>query len=204
MHKNDLTAKADLSSLAGTPHVYALGALENLKGELLIWDGQPFISQQLDSFVTIEHSLDYQAALLVYSSVQKWEEIEIPDNIFTYQDLEEFILQTAISRQLDTALPFPFLVKGKVQGLNWHVINWPDGDSVHTHQKHKTSGAYGKILKTEVDILGFYSAHHHAIFTHHSTNMHMHVKTKDGKLAGHVDDLEIGKMTLYIPKLDTR
>jgi acetolactate decarboxylase len=49
-------------------------------------------------------------------------------------------------------------------------------------------------------MLGFYSNAHHAIFTHHMTNMHIHVKTTDNKIAGHVDDLTLGKgMILKLP-----
>ena len=49
-------------------------------------------------------------------------------------------------------------------------------------------------------MLGFYSNSHHAIFTHHTTNMHIHVKTVDNKIAGHVDGLTLEKgMTLKLP-----
>jgi hypothetical protein len=49
-------------------------------------------------------------------------------------------------------------------------------------------------------VLGFYSNSHHAIFTHHTTNMHLHLKTLDNLLAGHIDDLILGEgMTLKLP-----
>lgn len=49
-------------------------------------------------------------------------------------------------------------------------------------------------------MLGFYSDSHHAIFTHHTTNMHIHLKTIDNKIAGHIDGLELGKgMILKLP-----
>ena len=51
-------------------------------------------------------------------------------------------------------------------------------------------------------MVGFYSDAHHGIFTHHSTNMHIHMKTGDHKVAGHVDDLTLGpKMILKLPDL---
>ncbi len=55
-----------------------------------------------------------------------------------------------------------------------------------------------------VDTLGFYSTHHHAAaFTHHSTNMHLHVKTRGHVLAGHLDDLILGQeMVLRLPEQD--
>jgi len=59
---------------------------------------------------------------------------------------------------------------------------------------------FEKTCMVLVDILGFYSTHHHAVFTHHSTNMHLHVKTRGHVLAGHLDDLTLGEgMVLQLP-----
>jgi acetolactate decarboxylase len=53
---------------------------------------------------------------------------------------------------------------------------------------------------TEVEMLGFYSDSHKAIFTHHTSNVHIHMRTVDDKLAGHVDDLILGDgMILKLP-----
>jgi acetolactate decarboxylase len=50
-------------------------------------------------------------------------------------------------------------------------------------------------------ILGFYSIKHHAIFTHHSTNSHMHYLDGKSGLSGHVDDLVLGEnVILRLPK----
>jgi acetolactate decarboxylase len=58
---------------------------------------------------------------------------------------------------------------------------------------------YGTLENQEVEMLGFYSNKHHAIFTHHTTNMHIHVKSK--KVIGHIDDMTLGiDMMLKIPK----
>lgn len=38
------------------------------------------------------------------------------------------------------------------------------------------------------------------VFTHRTTNVHMHFKTKDKSLAGHIDDLKPGEnMMLKLP-----
>ena len=96
--------------------------------------------------------------------------------------------------------PFPFLIEGTPESFDWHVINWPEGDTEHSHEKHIKSGLNGSIESTPVEMLGFYSNAHHAIFTHHTTNMHIHVKTTDNSLAGHVDGLTLGTgMILKIP-----
>ena len=200
MHKGDISAKADVKDLEQTEHVYALGAVAGLKGEILILDSKPFISYSKDNQVQISNSFDYKASLLVYSSVKEWDAFPIPDKISTYEDLEAFVQKTAKKNGIDTNEPFPFKLSGQAATINWHVINWKDGDTEHSHEKHITSGPHGSLENVAIDVLGFYSNSHHAIFTHHTTNMHLHIKTKDNKIAGHLDGIELGnEMTLYLP-----
>jgi len=200
MHKGDISAKADLSNLKERYHLYALGAIENLKGEIQIFDSKPFNTSVVDNNLTIDNSFNKKASLLVYASVDKWKTINIPDNVSTYEEIEKYIEQTAKENHINIDAPFPFLIEGIAKSTDWHVIDWKAGDKEHTHEKHKTSGLHGTINDRHVTLLGFYSNAHHAIFTHHTTNIHIHVKTTDNKLAGHVDDLTLGKgMILKIP-----
>ncbi|MBT8221506.1 MAG: acetolactate decarboxylase, partial [Bacteroidia bacterium] len=120
--------------------------------------------------------------------------------VSTYPDLEDFIEAKAKENQIDVNLPFPFLLEGTVTKLDWHVINWPRGDMDHSHEKHIQSGLNGRIENQNVSVLGFFSDRHQGIFTHHTVNSHMHFLTEDRTLAGHVDDLELGKsMVLKLP-----
>jgi acetolactate decarboxylase len=200
MHKGDISAKADLSELKQTEHLYALGALENLKGEIQIFDSKSFNTSVIDSSLSFDNSFDKKATLLVYASVDKWKSISIPDNIVNYEQLEDYIKKSAEENNINSNKPFPFLIEGTAKSFDWHVINWKDGDTQHSHQKHINSGLHGTLENREVDLLGFYSDSHHAIFTHHTTNMHIHVKTIDNKIAGHVDGLILGAgMILKLP-----
>jgi acetolactate decarboxylase len=200
MHKGDVSAKADLKDFETSEHFYALGALENLKGEIQVFNSKPFNTMVVDSTLTFDNSFNKKATLLVYASVRKWKSINIPDNIVTYEQLEGYIEQTAKENKIQIDEPFPFLIEGKPESFDWHVINWKDGDTEHSHEKHISSGLNGTIENRQVEMLGFYSDSHHAIFTHHTTNMHIHVKTVDNKIAGHVDGLILGQvMTLKLP-----
>ena len=135
--------------------------------------------------------------------VKTWENFSIPSSVQSKKDLEKHIEAVAEEYGIDVNQPFPFLIAGKVKSADWHVINWKDGDTEHTHEKHIKSGLYGTIKNQDLDMLGFYSDSHHAIFTHHTTNMHIHGRLKTGKIAGHIDDLELGEgMTLKLPKVD--
>jgi acetolactate decarboxylase len=201
MRKGDVSAKGDLSIFKDTTHFYALGAIENLKGEIQIFDGQARNTRVVGDSLRFSQSFDEKVTLLVYASVKEWQAISIPKNVRTYKDLEQFVALSAKENGIITDLPFPFLLEGKAKSFDWHVINWKDGDREHSHEKHIKSGLYGTVEDREVELLGFYSNAHKAIFTHHTTNMHIHVKTVDQKIAGHLDDLMLGEgMRLKLPK----
>ena len=188
-----------LDSLRNKKNLYALGAVENLKGEIQIFDSEPHISSVVDGIITLQDSYNIKASLLVYSDVDEWEEVII--NGGNEEELEKSIFETADSNALITDQPFPFLLDGQVSILDWHVIDWEEGDSVHSHEKHKESWVSGELKDSDVQILGFYSTKHKAVLTHHTTNMHLHFKTYDNAIAGHVDDLTINHtITLKLPK----
>ncbi len=202
MHENDIAAHIDLKEFKESSHVYGLGAMENLKGEILILNGIPFIASVNEQQLMISNSFDHKATLFVYTTVENWLSIPVPGTIKTYAELEVFTQEKASENNIDTNEPFPFLLEGVTESLDWHVIDWKDGDTVHSHEKHVNSGLNGTLINPAVKILGFYSNSHHGIFTHHSTNMHLHVQTSNN-IVGHVDDLRLGtNMTLKLPDSD--
>lgn len=189
-----------LDSLSSKKHLYALGASEHLKGELQIFNSQPSNSFVRNSSLQIEDSYAQKAALLVYAEVEVWDSYKTETSI-TKEALEANIFELATEIGIDTEHPFPFLLEGTVAALDWHIINWKEGDTVHNHQKHTEAGLKGTLHQVDVKIIGFYSTKHKAVFTHHTTNTHMHFKTDDALIAGHIDDLELGhEFILKLPK----
>lgn len=206
MHKGDLSAKANLIDFENLKGLYALGAVENLKGEILILDGVPYISscEIKDSLKinTLKKTFNTKAALFVYSQVNNWMDIKIPFDVQTYQQLEDFINAEAKYQGININKPFPFLVNGNFDSFDWHVIDWKEEDLEHSHEKHIQAGLHGTKHNTKGIVLGFYSNNHHAIYTHHTTNMHLHIKTDEHDLVAHVDDLLLGtEMILKLPLL---
>lgn len=198
----DLSAVMAVDSLSKKEHLYALGALKDLKGELQIFDGKSFTTKVQDSAVVVDNSFDQEASLIVYANVSDWIAVSIPATVNSQKSLEEFIEAKAAAHGFSLEKPVPFLIEGTAKSLRWHVIDWPNGDNQHTHEKHRTSGLNGNLENAEVTVVGFFSLHHTAVFTHHTTNVHMHFKTQDGQLAGHLDQLELGSdMILKLPKL---
>ncbi len=202
MHEGDLRAVIALDTLQRLPNLFALGAVENLKGEILIYDSRPFASSvKDDSAVVVDRSFHHKAALLVYAQVSKWREIAIPAEVRYVAELEAFLLMVTKREGINAAEPFPFLLTGAAAFVDWHVVNWTEGDTIHTHEKHKASGLRGRLENQIVELLGFYSDKHQGIFTHRGSNVHLHVKTVAGGLAAHVDDLKLsGEMSLFLPE----
>lgn len=200
MHQGDISAQADLLDFSGRPHFYALGALEGLQGEILVQNSRPIISYADEDRVRTDTSFNHRAALLVYAFVPGWEEWPLPDSVRTVAQLEGFLQAFLSRRGFASDQVVPFRLEGPVQQLDWHVIRWPSGDSVHTHAKHRRHSLRGRLSAQPVSILGFYATQHQGIFTHKNRFLHMHVSDRAGRVAGHVEDgiLRDG-MRLFIP-----
>ncbi len=193
MHQGDLSAKANLEDFKNTENIYTIGAFEDLKGEILIINGKSYSTRADNGEVVFAEPFKGSTALLVSASVKSWtEKMPIAGTISDAEQLQSAIEQVATEYGMDTTKPFPFLIEGTFEELIWHVIDWPEDDPVHTHEKHQTAGPHGVLANQKVTILGFYSDSHHGIFTHHASNIHMHFVTEGQSLAGHVDGLKNG------------
>ena len=200
-HEGDLSSKINLNKFVNNPNIFGLGALKDLKGEILILNGNPFISYVTrNEEIGFSNDINHEATLYVSIVVNKWNDLKLPSSIKTSQQLEEYFEIISNDNDINIEEPFPFIIKGVSSKVNWHIINWDSKDSVHSHQKHIESGLSGVLENRAMTILGFYSKHHKTIFTHHSTFIHMHFLTDDKKIAGHIDDIYFGdNQTLELP-----
>lgn len=202
MHQGKIDTVVSLDSYADTKHLYGLGAVSKLDGEILVLDSKVYVSRERDgeTIVTIEPEVD--ATLLVTSEVKKWRKIKVPSTIQSSEQLDQFIQEQVKKHNLPADGPLPFQLVGTFDTLGWHVIHWSIGDTEHTHDKHVTSGAHGTHNEVAGTIVGFYSTKHTGVFTHHTTNLHMHFLQEDKQLMGHVDAIGLGDgMVLRLPKL---
>jgi len=200
MMSGDISKQILTDTISDKTNLYALGAHEDLEGEIQIFNGVALNSKAVDSQLTLNDSMNVAASLLVYANVSDWSE-SISISFASKSAFESLIINTAIKSGLDIEKPIPFLLEGDAFSIDWHVINWDKNDTVHTHKKHQESGVNGTINNRKISVLGFYSNKHKAVFTHHSTTIHMHFKTEDNLLAGHVDKIATkGTVTLKLPK----
>lgn len=197
MWKGELESSIDLDTISNRKGLYGLGPQSFLTGELLINDGQSYVSKVTsDSTMIVEKNFGVSAPFFVYANVDEWEEIKLPANIRTMNDLENFIEENTTEYER----PFAFKLNGKVANTIIHILDLPEGNKVSSPEEAHQGQINYKLKNENAEIVGFFSTEHKGIFTHHDSFLHMHLITENESKMGHIDELEIDKMKLYIPK----
>jgi len=198
MHNGARDGIVNIGDLLGE-NMYGLGPLEGLNGEYIILNGTPILTRSDDgkSSHKVENYSSEKALLAVTSKVEEWKSIEV-SNHSNIASLERAIRDVAQNSNIDIEKPFPFLIKGNLSKVNWHIIrpSKPGG----SHDEHLAGAWKEEVENVDGEILGFYSNKHHRIFTHHDSNVHMHVVISETGMSGHIDALEIGEsVELFLP-----
>lgn len=199
MWKGQLEGTINLDTINNKEHLYGLGPVEYLSGEILIFDGIPYVSSVAkDSSVTMENTFNVKAPFFAHANITEWEEQLLPENIRTIAELENYLDE----KTKDTPRPFMFKLKGQIDSAVVHIVNLPTGSKVSSPEEAHQGQVNYPLSNTEVDVLGFFSTEHQAIFTHHDTFLHMHLITADKKYMGHLDYLNLSQngVILYLPK----
>ena len=200
MHKGELFATIDLDTIKNKTHLYGLGPVEYLKGEILILDGKSYQSSMADDgSIKMEETFKTKAPFFVYANVEKWNEITLPDSIQNIKQLETFLDQNTKNHPR----PFAFRLTTNLDSCSIHIVNLPTGTPVHSPEDaHKNQKTF-ELQNEHVELIGFFSTEHQGIFTHHDTYVHIHLISDDRKQMGHVDNLKMKKGTakLFISKL---
>lgn len=198
MWKGELFGTIDLDTIANKQHLYGLGPVEYLAGEILIVDGQSYQSLVLSgTTMKVEETFKVKAPFFVCATVENWKERSLPDSIESIKQLEDYLDLVTTT----TIRPFAFKLNGTVETAKIHIVNLPKGTRVNSPDdahRGKTIFTLDNELST---IVGFFSTKHQAIFTHHDTYLHMHLITKDKTKMGHLDEVKFkkGTMKLYLP-----
>jgi acetolactate decarboxylase len=189
VRNGDLEATTAISKNDDIQYLYGLGPNDSLRGEITILEGKIYLSkvdEQGNPQVVIADAV--KAPFFVLSEVEHWKSSLLQESVQHLSGIESYL---QMSYQMYQA-PFAFILEGKVAYLKYHIQNVPmdiseaDTFDMHAHKK------YYELKDVEVKILGFYSAQHKGVFTHHDTNIHLHFVTQDEKFSGHVDELTIG------------
>lgn len=199
MWQGKLYGTINLDTITAKTHLYGLGPVEYLSGEILILDSVSYKSTIVnDSSVVVEQTFQVKAPFFVYANVGKWKEQTLPDTIQNLKQLEAYL--DAITK--NATRPFAFRLTGIVTSASIHVVNLPKGKEVRNPNDAHTGQKSYNLPEKAVEILGFFSTEHQAIFTHHDTYLHLHLITADKTMMGHLDEVTFkkGAIKLSLPE----
>ena len=194
-------AVLDLRTLKGTSHLWGLGALGGLTGEITIADGLSLLARVgTDHSIQVTESYDGDATICVWAEVPSWQTTPVPSDIRAYSDLEMFVGDTGKKAALSQA--FPFVVTGRPKQMDFHVVD-AKPDTLPGMTNHQAMQIRFETHQSEATLVGFWSNQHEGIFTPRGSKMHVHFQSKDNKASGHVQgvDLMQSEMTLRLPKV---
>lgn len=198
MIMGDLTSTIAIDTIAQKNHLFGLGPAENLRGEILIVDGTAYWSFiGTDENMKINEGFSLKAPFFVYANIEHWLEYTLPDAVTDLMKLESYLAQAFASTR-----PFTFKLTGKVKHARIHVVNLPPGSIIKSPNDAHLGQADIALSDVDAVMIGFYSTQHKGVFTHHDSNVHIHLITKDAKTMGHLDDIKIdpAEVTLSIQK----
>ena len=188
-----------LERFDGLESLYAVGPLDQARGEVSIYDSIPLISEVHDGRVNVTIDSCRHAAFLVYAIVENWRRVTVRNPIKTEQQLENHLLAWAVTSGIDVDQPFAFLLNGLIAQATFHIL-CNRGRGTYNAERHEKSKVRFPIANESVEVIGFYSRCHRGIFTPRDSNFHMHVRTLDNRFSGHLEafNWESGVM-LYLP-----
>jgi acetolactate decarboxylase len=170
-------------------HLYAIGPVENLLGEILVWDSKPFVAAITeDKKPYLQKNVkSLKAIFLVYADISQWDTILLSDKISSLTDLEKTITKAAYRHGTDTTTAFPFLIFGKVKEGSGHIMYKNSSVKEITPATLKDANHKNSFSNQYAQMLGFYSQQHQTIFTHHDSFLHIHYRMANKYQAGHLD-----------------
>jgi len=197
----DRAAHLDLPTLKGRSHLYGIGPIQGLTGEVTIADSRPSLARVSDDhLIRVTESYEVGVPFFVWAEVSTWQTQELPDDVRTYAELERFVGEAGSRAGLTQA--FPFMVTGRPELIDFHIVSaTPDTPpGLEGHQKIQIPF---ELHGQEVTFVGFWSSRHQGVFTPMGTNMHVHFQSLDNKVSGHVQGLKLAQgMKLGLPKGD--
>lgn len=196
MWKGELESTIHLDTISDKNNLYGIGPLSFLQGELLIIDGQSYVSKVLsDSTMVVTETYNVGAPFFVYANQKDWKINKVPSNIKSIKEFEEYI--TNLSK--DYNYPFVFKLMGTVNSAKIHIQNLPKGAKVSNPTEAHQGQTNYSLNNKSVEIVGFFSKEHQGVFTHHDSFIHMHLITSDKSMMGHLDEVDINNLQLYLP-----
>ncbi|MDG1375269.1 MAG: acetolactate decarboxylase [Flavobacteriaceae bacterium] len=198
MWKGDLKGKIATDSL-NNKETYGLGPIEFLKGEIVVFEGQSYVSKVVDS---ISHKVSkvpsVSAPFFVYSSNSDLKIVKFNRKNYTLKELEEYV--NLVYKDYDQ--PLLIRIDGIFENIKVHSVNLPEGKKVSSPDEAHQGLTQYDFKNVSGSLIGFFSRNHKAVFTHHDSFFHAHFISDDRQVLGHIDELNFNasNVTLKVSK----
>jgi acetolactate decarboxylase len=195
MMKGQLKATIHLDTVQNKQHLYGIGPVENLQGEIMVYDGVAYkaIANAGES-MKVEKGFNLKAPFFVYANIDHWTECRLPDSVKSLSQLDQYL--TIISA--DKVRPFAFKLEGKIGEAEIHLVNLPANTNVNSPEDAHQGKRNFKLQNENAKMIGFFSTQHKGIFTHHDSNIHVHLITVDEKAMGHLDAISLNSKSVKL------
>ncbi|HPF92061.1 MAG TPA: acetolactate decarboxylase, partial [Flavobacteriales bacterium] len=196
MFNGQLAGLIQLDSIAkrGT---YGIGPVEFIHGELMLWDGHVYRSTaQGDSAMLVEERPASKAPFFVHQVVKEWTAVALPDSVTDLPALDAFLT----ARYASIVGPFAFKLRGAVSEVHAHIVDVSPGTVINGPDDAHRENKHFMLRERTMDLLGFFSTRHKAVFTHHDTNIHVHAITAERDWMGHVEEMrfQVAEVRLFV------
>jgi acetolactate decarboxylase len=194
------SALLDLRTLRDRPHLYGIGPIEGLAGEVTIANGRPALARVgADRLVHVTESYEAGVPFFVWAEVSVWQSVKVPSDVRTFRDLEAFVGNAGAKAGPTQA--FPFVVTGRPELVDFHIVD-AKPDTPAGMADHEKIQIPFEVRRQEAIFVGFWSGQHQGIFVPMGAKIHVHFQTTDNKVSGHVQGLDLGQggMTLSLPQ----
>lgn len=184
--------------------VWGIGALDGLRGEVTIADGEVWITEgNVDAPVTTHaRTTEASATVLFAAEVSDWVELTVDEPVDP-SVLDAFLASQARAAGLDPAKPFPFVVEGELTHLQVHVIAGECPIRARMMGEAMTSPAY-EVHAPSISgrLVGIYAAGSSGILCHMGSSSHVHVIVEgEQALTGHAETVGLAAGSkLRIPR----
>lgn len=197
MMEGDLSGKIRLDSLKSDKHLFGLGPIADMKGEITIYKGKTYQSSynDKDSLIVSKISPDVSAPFFVYAREKNLLTIDLPKNVNTLDDLEDW-LKDKVKKG---ARAFAYHIDTKINHADIHIQNLPDSVKVRSPKDAHIGQFKTDLSSTAVKLVGFYSDSHQGVFTHHDTHLHVHLIDPKNQHTGHLDAIKMQEAKINMP-----
>jgi len=195
---HDIGANADIAKVNQIGHIYALGPLAGLRGEVTVMDSQVFVSTVNGKEPNVLINPNVKSVFLVYDSVSAWRSTTVPTNVITELEIAD-LLDKTMPRNTRSA----FRIRGTVESAKYHIQNYKGEAAELTHEAHDQAKVFYEVSNMPMELVGFFSNREEdgGTFVHRGQTTHIHLISEDRKQMGHLELVRLRPgATLLLPE----